>query len=79
MGGDEVSELLEALGAPSGLSPLLLIDRLNELALASPHGDVIVDAGQDPPALIEDGREWVSSLVARLSHDPAISPLSTTQ
>jgi hypothetical protein len=35
IGGDEVSELLEALGASSGLSALLLVDRLNELALAS--------------------------------------------
>jgi TerB N-terminal domain len=71
--GDDVANRLDALGAAIGSSGLLLIDRLNELALTSPHSDIIIDAGQNPPTLIDDGREWISSLLARLSQDPALS------
>jgi hypothetical protein len=79
LSGDDVDRKLDELGAAQGTSALLLIDRVNELALASPHGDLLVDADQIPPALIEDGREWVASLLARFPAEGALSPSPTAR
>jgi hypothetical protein len=79
LSGYDVDRKLDELSAAHGSSALLLIDRVNELALASPHGDVLVDAGQIPPALIEDGREWVTSLLARFPSENALSPSPTSR
>jgi hypothetical protein len=76
LSGDDVDRKLEELGAAHGSSALLLIDRVNELALASPHGDVVVDGSQDPPTLIDDGRDWVASLVAQFPGSALSSSLT---
>jgi hypothetical protein len=72
--GVKVDGRLGALAQDHGGSTLLFLERINELALASPHGDLIVDAGQDPPALIEDAREWVTTLLGQFPLQDISSP-----
>lgn len=63
--GGDVERNLTSLGAEQGLSPLLLIDRLNELAVTSPYGDVLVDTGGASPVILDDGNTFAQALLAR--------------
>jgi hypothetical protein len=75
-GAQDATSALEEHARAEGSTVLLLLDRVNELALASPHGDNVVDTGGTPPALIDDGREWVAALLA---HFPVSQPEPSTE
>jgi hypothetical protein len=57
----ELSELATSIGQ----TPLLLLDRINEVALDGPCGDLIVDCEAVIPAILPDAREYVEELLMR--------------
>jgi hypothetical protein len=58
---DELSELAMSIGQ----SPLLLLDRINEVALSCPYGDLIVDCETTIPAILPDATQYVEELLSR--------------
>lgn len=64
--GCAVNPALIDLAATEATTPLLLLDRLNDCALRSSFGDIIVDADQTPPIILEDAREYVDALLTRM-------------
>ncbi len=56
---------LDAFAANNGTTRLLLIDRINELALASPFGDLIVDSSTPIPLLFDEASQYVAALLNR--------------
>jgi hypothetical protein len=65
-GDASVGEELSAAATEQATTPLLLVDRINECALASSYGDILVDAGASPPVLIQDARDYVDELLDRI-------------
>ncbi|MEJ7812238.1 MAG: TerB N-terminal domain-containing protein [Gemmatimonadaceae bacterium] len=65
-GSPGTPESLHALAETNGLTPLLLLDRVNEAALGSSYGDICVDVGHSPPILLEDARGYVTELLERM-------------
>lgn len=63
-GGASMADDLATLAATNATTPLLIIDRINELALASPYGDLVIDTLTSPPTIIEEAAPYVSSLLA---------------
>jgi hypothetical protein len=61
--GESVPAHLATLSLRAATSPLLLLDRVNELGLASSYGDLLVDIGADPPMLYQDCRAYVTNLL----------------
>lgn len=61
----DVVEELSALATSIGQTPLLLLDRINEVALDGPCGDLIVDCEAVIPAILPDAREYVEELLMR--------------
>jgi hypothetical protein len=57
---------LAALAAAHASTPLMLVDSLNERAVDSSYGDIIVDADANPPAILEDAEEFVASILQHL-------------
>ncbi|HEV2643125.1 MAG TPA: tellurite resistance TerB C-terminal domain-containing protein, partial [Candidatus Elarobacter sp.] len=74
--GTGVETALSDLAATEATTPLLLLDRLNECALRSSFGDIVVDADQKPPIVLEDARDYVDALLARV---PPLVPGGTSQ
>ena len=70
--GEELSEA----AIEHATTPLLLVDRINECALASSYGDIVVDAGTSPPVLIEDARNYVDELLDSVHSSLETSPAS---
>lgn len=68
---------LAAYAAGQGTTPLLLLDRVNELALASAYGDLLVDQDAAPPVLYAEAASYVSDLLARVGGAPA-GPLASS-
>lgn len=66
-GGAGVNESLAELARAAASTPLLVLDRINETALASSYGDIIVDMDASPPALLTDARSYVEELLARVA------------
>lgn len=64
--GTAVSQALIDLATTEATTPLLLLDRLNECALRSSFGDIIVDADQTPPTILDDARTYVDGLLNRM-------------
>ncbi len=54
---------LQSLAAVHATSSLILLDRVNELALESEYGDILVDVSQVPPKLLKEGTEFVQTLL----------------
>lgn len=52
--------------ATQATTPLLLADRINECALSSSYGDILLDADQSPPAVLGDAQAYVSDLLKRV-------------
>jgi hypothetical protein len=75
-GDASVGEELSAAATEQATTPLLLVDRINECALASSYGDILVDAGTSPPVLIEDARNYVDELLDRAHSSLATSAAS---
>jgi hypothetical protein len=46
-----------------GLRPLLILDRVNEVALASPYGDIVLDIGASPPCVMPDAADYVHQIL----------------
>ncbi len=65
-GDASVGEKLSSAATEQATTPLLLVDRINECALASTYGDILVDASVSPPVLIEDARNYVAELLDRI-------------
>lgn len=65
-GNTGVGPALADLAADHLTTPLLLLDRTNELALTSSYGDLVVDVDRTPPILMPDAEEYVAALVARV-------------
>ncbi len=66
VGGPGVPASVSKAAREQATTPLLLVDRINEAALASPYGDILVDAGASPLVLLEDAREYVVALLDRV-------------
>lgn len=65
-GSGTVAADLAALAAANATTPLILLDQINELALDSSHGDIVVDVEATPPRLLDDATEYVTSLLDRV-------------
>jgi len=76
-GGERVAASLSDLAMLCASTPLLLLDRINERALASPYGDIVVDVAGSPPALIVDACSYVEKLLARVQ--PLIKTLGVDE
>jgi TerB N-terminal domain/TerB-C domain len=63
----DAAALLGTLARENGLTPLLLLDRVNEVALESPFGDLVIDVDASPPAVHEDAQEYVAELLSRVT------------
>jgi TerB-like protein len=63
--GENVIGDLSELAMSIGQSPLLLLDRINELALSCPFGDLIVDCDANIPAILPDASQYVEELLSR--------------
>ena len=74
-GAGAVAELSRA-AVEQATTPLLLIDRINECALASSYGDIMVDAAESPPIVLEDARHYVEELLSRVDSplEASVSP-----
>lgn len=57
---------LASLAAARGITPLLLLDHLNEIALASPYGDILFDGEASPPILLPETIDYVRQLLERI-------------
>jgi hypothetical protein len=55
--------------------PLTLLEQINDAALASSYGDILIDPTVQPPALRTDARPFVEALLAKAADTPA--PVST--
>jgi hypothetical protein len=65
-GGPDADVRLAEAAAERATTPLLLVDRINECALASSYGDIVLDAGESPPAILEDALGYVNELLHRI-------------
>lgn len=65
-GGADATDRLAEAAADRATTPLLLVDRINECALASSYGDIVLDAGESPPAVLEDARGYVNQLLGSI-------------
>lgn len=63
-GGASVTNQLAALASANATTPLIVVDRINEVGLASPYGDLLIDTAAAPPAIMDDAMSYVSSLVS---------------
>lgn len=68
---------LAAYAAGQGTTPLLLLDRVNELALASTYGDLVVDQDAAQPMLFAEAAPYVLDLLARVGGASAV-PLASS-
>lgn len=66
-GGASMADDLATLTSANATTPLLIIDRINELALTSPYGDLLIDTLASPPTIIGEAASYVSSLLASTS------------
>lgn len=71
-----VESRLNTYAAAVMSTPLLLLDNLNERAIASSFGDIVVDPGTSPPTLLDDARLYVAALLAN-SMPLAAAPASS--
>jgi hypothetical protein len=46
-----------------GLRPLLIFDRINEIALTSPYGDILLDTNASPPSVMPDAVAYVNQIL----------------
>ncbi len=67
-GAGDVAQALSSLAAAHTSTPLLLLDHLNECAVDSAYGDILVDADASPPAILPDAHEFVATLLAHIEH-----------
>jgi hypothetical protein len=62
-GAADGAQVLAALAVAHTATPLLLIDRLNECAVDSTYGDILVDVDADPPVILVDAVEIVDEVL----------------
>lgn len=63
-GGASTTQELGTLASANATSPLLVVDRINEVALTSPYGDLLIDTTSSPPKIMDEAVSYVSSLLA---------------
>lgn len=65
--GSSTANRLSELAARSATTPLLLIDRINEVGLACSYADLLIDGATTPPSVMGDAVAYVSDLVHALA------------
>lgn len=63
--GEDVLAELSSLATASGLTPLILLDRINEIGLTCSCGDLIVDCDAPVPVIRPDAAAYVEKLLER--------------
>ena len=67
------ADTLDALASEHATTTLLLLDRVNELALDSPYGDLVIDVDATPPLVYDDALSYITDLLTRVA--PLLTPV----
>lgn len=54
---------IQEFASARGLRPLLIFDRINEIALTCPYGDIVLDISASPPSVMPDAADYVRQVL----------------
>jgi hypothetical protein len=63
LGGPDIASRLSEMASSNATTPLLLIDRINEVGLACSYGDLLINANTTPPSVMDDAVPFIANVV----------------